>query len=195
MSLGKHHAQVQVSFVRLRRLVRHRRHGRGDGFGGPGGRCACSARWPSIDAVPMARSTPPKADRRQPPARRSTARWSSVAAPRARALSGLAAQHAQQPALEVGDLRRAHRMRHRVLVPLDRVAERDQRVARLARARDRDHRIAACRGRGRSACRGWRRGARPRPSPPAAGSPTGRPGRRAARRGAARSSASSRSPG
>ena len=33
-------------------------------------------------------------------------------------------------------------MRHRVLVPLDRVAERDQGVARLARARDRDHRIA-----------------------------------------------------
>ena len=64
------------------------------------------------------------------------------------------------------------------------VAERDERVARLARSRDRDHRIARCRGRGRSACRGWRRAARRRSCRRAAGSPTGRPGRRAARRGA-----------
>jgi hypothetical protein len=37
-------------------------------------------------------------------------------------------------------------MGHRVLVPLDRVAERDERVARLARARDRDDRIGSAMG-------------------------------------------------
>ena len=84
-------------------------------------------------------------------------------------------------------------MRHRVVVPLDRVAQRQQRIARgqrRGRCRSSGRRG---RGPGRSARRHWRQSARRRCWPPAAGSPTGPPVRPAARGGAARSAASSRS--
>src|SRR5262245_47630656 len=107
-------------------------------------------------AAPTAPTSTPKS--KSTSAATGCARWwcspmptdAACAAPNAPAKSTTAdsgprsaREHVKQELLQVGDLGQTHRVFHRVLVPLHRVAERAQRVARGHRARQLDHRIEA----------------------------------------------------
>ena len=195
MSLGKHHAQVQVTFVRRRRA------------------CSSSSSWsrrwprprwrPALSWAGGRRSTPcRRRDRRRRRGSACSRRLAGRRALRQRRGAGRArARAARRPA------RRSSQRSGRRSPPRTPNAASGTRATRR-RGRAPPARRATARARAIGITGSLRAvgqedrhvavggaGVRPRACRRAAGSPTGRPARRAARRGAARSSASSRSPG